>query len=283
MSGGRGKMRAGLSILVSLAALVVTGSVDSAPAACERGKEAGALVEEAQDLLAERTDETVEKALEKARKAAGLCPDLKEAWLLQASCWWEAGEALPKESKDQKRKRIEYFEKGEAAADRALALDPDDADALYSKTVNMASAADMKGWASSLWMFPTLLENMQKIDEIDPHYGYGSTDRFWGEVMTRVPLWLAARFGYDLEEDVIKPLEEELKLEPRYLGNYTYLARLLWKTGDEKNRDRALSLLKTAIESDPEALPEYRGDNRRQQEIARRMWKEYTGGEFPAR
>jgi hypothetical protein len=30
--------------------------------------------------------------------------------------------------------------------------------------------AAMKGWASSLWLFPTLLANMEKVDELSPHY-----------------------------------------------------------------------------------------------------------------
>jgi tetratricopeptide (TPR) repeat protein len=251
-----------------------------AHAACAEQAGADGLVNEAGPLWAQKTPQSVGEAVKKLEQAAALCPDDGAAWTLLTQAYWQSGDWLPREQKDE---RLALFNKGEAAADKALALDPKSIDGLYWKTTNMASAADMKGWASSLWMFPTLLKNMDQVDAMDPHYYYGATKRFWTEVLFRVPLWLAGRFGYDIEKDVLLPIEDEIKREPRYLGNYVYAARILWKVGGEEKQQQALDYLDAALKADPNALPAEAGDNASNQRDARRLWKEFTGKDWPER
>ncbi|HUT52937.1 MAG TPA: hypothetical protein VM658_06065 [bacterium] len=279
MGSGKRLIKNGLTCLI-MAALLGMAGAGTAAAACAEQATADGLVNEARPLWAQKTQTSVGDAVKKLEQAAALCPDDEAAWTLLTQAYWQTGDWLPREKKDG---RLALFVKGEAAADKVLALNPKSIDGLYWKTTNMASAADMKGWASSLWMFRTLLKNMDQVDAMDPHYYYGATERFWTEVMFRVPLWLAGKFGYDLEEDILKPLLEEIKREPRYLGNYVYAARILWKVGGEDKHKQALDYLDTALKADPNALAADAGDNAANQREARRLWKEFTGKDWPQR
>ena len=92
-----------------------------------------------------------------------------------------------------------------------------------------------------------------------------------------MPLFLAQCFGYD-PENIAGNLAAELRREPRYFANYTYLARLYWKMGE---KEKATNLLNYILVHDPFALYQYRGENIEHQLMACRLWKEYTGREHP--
>ena len=227
----------------------------------------------------DRTPQTMLEAIKLIEQAVQICPDHEKSWALLCELYWQYGDALPKKTRDDKKVRIEWFTKGEAAGDKALAVNPDNVQALFFKTCNMGGGADMKGWSSSLWMFPTLKENMEIVDQKQPHYLYGGTARFWCEVLFRVPLFLAGQFGYTVEGR-LQILEDEIKREPRYFSNYNYIAPLYWKTDEH---DKALRYLKKVIEGDPNAFPEQAGVNRMEQRRARRYWKHFTGKDYPER
>ena len=42
-------------------------------------------------------------------------------------------------------------------------------------------------------------------------------------------------------------------------------------------------MLEFVLSNDPNIMPEEKAENERQQKIAREMWKEYTGKEWPER
>jgi len=286
MHGSGARSGAAMCVGIAILTVVLSGAWPVSKArACpaEAKAKADALYKEAQELYFERLDhpENIKTAMAKAEEAVKICEDQAPLWAWVSALDFAMGESLPKESKADKDQRLDWFAKGEAAADTALKLDPKNLDALYWKTSNMASAADTKGWASSLWMFSTLMKNMQTIHDADPHYGYGAVYRFWVEVQMRVPLFLAGKFGLDLQKDLIEPLTEEIKREPRYLPNYVYLARVQWRTEDPKNREQALANLKIAITADPNALPAEKADNRVHQAMARDLWKQWTGKDYP--
>jgi hypothetical protein len=120
---------------------------------------------------------------------------------------------------------------------------------------------------------------MSRVDRRDPYYLYGATRRFGSEVFVRVPTWLTEQFGFKpeyLEED----LQMNIEKWPNYFDNYVFIARVyLW----EKNRSKALVALDYVLSHDPAAMPEEKAENVRQQETARKLWKEITGKEYPAR
>ena len=264
-----------LLAFVLAAASVAAEGLPPCPAADRVRTEA--LYGEAKAALNERYDEpTARAAVAMLDEAVTLCPGWDAAWVYLSEEAWNVGDALPAKAKAEK---MAWFRKGEAAGDRALAIDPSSAGGLYWKTTNTAGIADVKGWMSSLWLFPTLRANMNRVDALDPHYYHGIVARFWCAVFDRVPLFLADRFGVNVD-DLVARAEGEIRREPRYFSNHVYLARLLAK---RKDQGRALASLEYVLSHDPAALPDEKGDNAFEQGNARVAWKQITGKDYPAR
>jgi tetratricopeptide (TPR) repeat protein len=243
---------------------------DKAKSAHERYQEAVAMTRESLE------QEVLLRAISLLEDASQLDPGREEIWVKLSDLYWCYGDSLPKETREQRSVRLEYFDKGISAGKKAREINPDSVGGLYWETTNMASGGEMKGILSSLWMFPTLLENMDRVDELDDFYDYGAVDRFWSEVTVRIPVWVTKRFGYTLEERATD-LEDDIRREPGFFGNYTYLARIYWKIG---KKDEALKALEYVLTHDPADLPERKADNINEKKAAGRMWKEYTGKEF---
>ena len=256
-------------------------SINPARAQGEDAKvQADKLSGQAMAMLKDSLDNnTITQALVLLEKAAQLDPKNEQTWTQIAWRYWMLGDDLPKSSGDEKEARLKLFEKGMAAAQKAMALNPRSVGGLYWYTVNMAAAGEMRGILSSLGMAGTLFGNMSRVDRRDPYYLYGATRRFGSEVFVRVPTWLTEQFGFKpeyIEED----LQMNIEKWPNYFDNYVFIARVyLW----EKNQPKALDALDYVLSHDPAGMPEERAENLRQQQTARRLWKEITGKEHPAR
>lgn len=244
--------------------------------------ESSSLFQEAKRLFFEnRDDKNLRIVASKLEKAVELCPENHEAWKLMGFVYWDIGDRLPR---DQKKLKISWYEKGEAASDKVLEVDPHSPDGLFWKTTNMAGKADMKGWMQSLWIFSTMMKNMEQVDELQKkinnrHFFYGATDRFFCELITRIPLFLVGQFGLSVDQFTAR-IEKEISLQPGFFPNYTYGARLYWKIDNKK---RALDLLDFVLKNDPYIFPEERAYNQNQKNVARTMWKEFTKKEYPNR
>jgi len=240
--------------------------------------EADRLYQEARGVLKEKLDtESITRAIGLLEKAAELDPRNEEIWIEIAWRYWMLGDELPKESGDEKAKRMELFNKGLAAGEKALEINPKSIGGLYWYTVNLASQGEMKGILSSLSLAGTLFGNMSRVDRRDPYYLYGATRRFGSEIFVRIPTWLTERFGFKpeyIEEDLLLNIEKW----PNYFDNYTYLARVYLWMGD---KDKAVKMLEFVLSNDPSIMPEERAENERQQIFAREMWKDITGKEYP--
>ena len=268
------------SLIVMLCSLMLFTPGISLAATCST--ESSLLFQGAKRLFFENRDEqTLRVIVAKLEKAVELCPDNQEAWKLMGFVYWDIGDRLPR---DQKKLKISWYEKGEAASDKVLAADPNSPDGLFWKTTNMAGKADMKGWMQSLWIFSTIMKNMEQVDELQKkinnrHFFYGATDRFFCELITRIPLFLVSKFGLSVEEFTAR-IEKEISQQPGFFPNYTYAARLYWKIDNKK---RALDLLEFVLKNDPYIFPEERAYNLNQKSVARTMWKEFTKKDYPSR
>jgi len=259
--------------------LLLSGSV-SAQGAAEKKAEADKLYNQAVSMLKKSLNQkTINQALALLEKASELDPKNEEIWIQLAWSYWMLADEMPQDSKDQKKQRQELFEKGRAAGEKAMALNKRSVGGLYWYNVNMAAAGEMKGILESLSLAGQLFSNISRVDRRDPYYLYGATRRFGSEIFVRVPTWLTERFGFKpeyIEEDLLMNIEKW----PNYFDNYTYLARVyVWS--DQK--DKAIDMLEFVLSNDPNIMPEEKAENERQQKIAREMWKEYTGKEWPER
>jgi len=235
---------------------------------------------QAMALLKERLDiPNLRQAIALLEKAAEQDPGNEEIWCQLAWRYWMMGDNLPKQTGKEREVRLEWFEKGQAAGEKALALNPKSVPGLYWYTVNMASAGEMKGILSSLMLAGTLFGNMSRVDRRDPYFLYGATRRFGSEVLIRVPTFLTSKFGFK-HEYTVEDLEANIERWPNYFDNYNYLARVHGWAGE---KDKALLRLEFVLSHDPGIMPEEKAENTLQQEIARKLWQEYTGKEYPAR
>jgi tetratricopeptide (TPR) repeat protein len=239
------------------------------------------LYSQAMAIIKESLDEkSLTEALALLEESAELDPANEEVWIQIAWRYWMLGDSLPKESRAERARRLELFDKGMAAGEKAMELNKKSVGGMYWYTVNMASGGEMRGILTSLWMAGTLFGNMSRVDRRDPYYLYGATRRFGSEVFVRVPTWLTERFGFKTEY-IIEDLQDNINRWPNYFDNYTFLARVYWW---ERERDKALEMLEFVLSNPPEVMPEEKAENARQQVDARRMWKEYTEGkEYPDR
>jgi len=242
--------------------------------------EAQKLYEEAVTLVKESLDaEHLTKAIALLDRAAGIDPESDVIWAEIAMRCWFLGEDMPKESKKDRERRTEAFEKGLAAAEKAMGINKNSVGGIYWYTVNLAARGEMRGVLSSLALTGTLLINKGRVDRLDPDYLYGATRRLLSEVFVRVPGWLAEKFGFEphlVEEDLLANIEKW----PNFFANYTFLARVyVWA----KEKEKALAQLDYVLKGPADRMPDEKAENERQQRIAARMWKEYTGKEYPAR
>ena len=242
--------------------------------------EAQKLYEEAVTLVKESLDaEHLTKALALLDRAARIDPKSEAIWVEISWRCWLLGEDSSKESKKDRKLRMEIFEKGLAAGENAMRVNKNSVGGIYWYTVNLAARGEMQGVMSSLALTGIMLINEGRVDRLDPDYLYGATRRLLSEIFVRVPGWLAKKFGFKpqlVEEDLLENIEKW----PYFFSNYTFLARVyVWA----KDKEKALDQLDFVLKGPADRMPEEKSENEREQGIARRMWKEYTGKEYPAR
>ncbi|MDP8256134.1 MAG: hypothetical protein P9M14_10310 [Candidatus Alcyoniella australis] len=274
-------MNRSLTVLLCAILILTTASAAWADTCSDQARaEADQLYEQAMSTyLVDRTMADMKRAIPQLERATKLCPNHDQAWALLCELYWQYGDALPRKTSEQKKVRIGWFEKGIAAGERGYAVNPQNVQAFFFKATNESAAADMHGWSSSMWMLPKMREYMEQVEKMEPNYLYGGKDRFWCEVLVRVPLWLSNRMGYPPEEVAAK-IDGQIAREPRYLVNYNYAGRVFYKLDQH---DRALNYLTKAIEDDPDALPSQAGVNRMAQRNARVTWLNLTGKPYPQR
>jgi len=271
-----------LLILASLIIPIISHAQDpnAEITSVSRSAEAEELNTKAMSILQERLDEkSLSEAISCLEQAAKLDPSREEIWIKLSWHYWLLGDEIPKKTRLDRKRRLELNKRGMSAGERAIEINPKSVGGLFWFTVNMAAMGEMKGILSSLRMGGTLLGNMNRVDRRDPYYLHGGTRRFGSEVFVNIPRWIVKKFGFKpeyIEEDLI----ESIQRWPEYFDNYINLAKVYWWNG---NKDKALEQLEYVLTHSPDSMPEEKAENIRQQKIARRMWKGYTGREFPER
>lgn len=268
---------------IAVFALVVVCSADAVSWETVRirckNPEAQKLADELYQVLTNNlTDEDYEKAIGLMEKATGIEPDNDLLWVEMAGDCWNRGDMLPKKTSAQKKARLVYFDKGLDAARKALAIKKS-AGAHFWYATNLAAGGEMKGIVKSLWMLPDMIKNINASNELDPHYGHGASARFWAEVVTRVPDPIIKIAGLDPLEPM-RLIEAEIEREPLYFTNRIYISHYYVRMG---RKDDALAQLEFVITHKPEEYPNKaeHSNQRRYHAEAYKLWKEYTGKEYP--
>lgn len=245
-----------------------------------RNPEAQKLADQLYDMLIkEKSQANAKKAIELMEKASQIEPANDQLWIELSGDTWEYFDSLPKAAKPEQDIRLAGFNKGVAAAEKALAI-KETAAANFWWACNKASAGEMIGIMKSIPIFPQLMKHSEKCDKMDPDYGIGATARFWSEVIARVPDIAVKAVGMK-KEDAVIAIEAQIKKSPQYLNNYLFDARYMLRLN---RKEDALKILDVCLKADPKAgKPEWYSENVVTQRDSKKLWKEITGKEYPAR
>jgi len=138
--------------------------------------------------------------------------------------------------------RIGYLDGAISAADKAMALDPDDGWGLYWKSMALLMKADVDGGISSLGMVKDALKGFETVQKSEPAYDDAGAYRSHAKVLIEIPSWT---FMSD-SEAAVRMLEKAVEIAPGSILNRLYLAQAYV---EEDRRDDARAELEYLLKS----------------------------------
>lgn len=215
-----------MSLLAAL--LIVAAELPADPAAL--AKECYRQVEERTNTVAHMTEGAA--TCEKAALAAGASKDAGKSWVNVARARLRLGDATTGDA------AIAQYELGRKAAQAALALDPNDDDALFWDMAHMACIGRTKGIVNSLFMLPDLKAGLERVLELNPNHHYARDTL--AKVYHQVP---GVMGGSDEKAEAL--LLEVLRRDPKFTSTMVTLAQFYI---DEGRYDEARKWLTKVLE-----------------------------------
>lgn len=167
-----------------------------------------------------------------------------EAFIFLARVYLAWGDVRAKDREE----KLSAYERGRDLAKRAVELAPRNVDAHLWYAANVGRWGQTKGVLRSLFLIPTLKEEIRIILELDPKSAQGHG--LAGVVYMEVP----GLFGGDLDK-AEEELRKGLALDPRATNIRVDLARLLVKK--ERYEEARRELRKVLEEKNPRVLSDY--------------------------
>jgi tetratricopeptide (TPR) repeat protein len=165
--------------------------------------------------------------LASARKAADVWAgdlardprNFEAAWKLARVCYWLGGHALQNE-------RRGFLERGLAAAQKAIALEPNKPEGHFWLAADMGTMAESFGLSAGLKYRKPVKTELETVLRIDPSFMDGSADRVLGRWYFRVP----GLFGGS-KTQAEQHLRASLKYDPSSTVSHFFLAELMIDQG----------------------------------------------------
>jgi tetratricopeptide (TPR) repeat protein len=159
-------------------------------------------------------------------------PNNEDVWLKLSHAYNYMGFYILKDKNEKKK----VFEKGKAAAEHAVKINPKSAGGNYWLAMNMGCIGDINGVVSSVYMLHKLIPLLVASRESDPNYYYGGQYRFVGMMINEAPTFLLRANGKDLpgelsrkngykKEDQITYFLDAVNAGPNFFANRFCLAR----------------------------------------------------------
>jgi tetratricopeptide (TPR) repeat protein len=181
------------------------------------------------------------------------------AWKAARAWYWVGDHAQGEEA------RIAAFEKGIAAAEKAIEANPDSLGGHYWLGVNYGKYGSAKGVMKSLSLIDPIKEEMNKVIAMDPDYADGGPYRVLGRLYFKVP----GLFGGD-NDQAIENLQTAIRKGPRNYLSHVYLAEVYLDEGED-GKARALLEEVVAAGPPPGLEAEYAGWKAQAQQMLERM------------
>lgn len=223
-----------------------------------------------------------DEAIALYRQAVRIAPNYDQSWSGLGMALWNRTNFMPRSTKEEKAELQKVLSEAKQACQKALEIDPMSPGGNYWLSNILLTEARMGNWLKGAVILPTIFKLTDKVATVDPYYEHGAVFRTYAIVLTTVPTWLSARFGFT-PEIILPYLDKGIELSPDYFGNYTTRAGVYLKVGNDPDKQKALKDLEFVLTHDPDKLEGYQADNRARQKEARQTWKQTTGKDYPAR
>jgi tetratricopeptide (TPR) repeat protein len=138
--------------------------------------------------------------------------DFESLWKLARACYWLGGHVAP----DNRRQE---FERGIAAAQKAVALRADRPEGHFWMAANMGAMAESFGLRAGIKYRSPVKKALETVLMLDPGFQDGSADRALGRWYLKVP----RLFGGSKDKSV-EHLQRSLKYDPTSLASLYFLA-----------------------------------------------------------
>lgn len=192
------------------------------------------------------------------RRLASNPDDFEAAWKLGRAGYWLGGHV------DKDRRRAEY-ERGMAAAKRAVALRPDRPEGHFWLAADMGAMAESFGLVAGLRYRGPVKRELERVLELDASYQQGSADRALGRWYDKVP-----RLFGGSNERAVEHLRRSLIYDPTSAASHFFLAEV-WLDMDRRTEAMAELQAVLAAPLHPEWVPEVREFQARAAALLRRI------------
>jgi tetratricopeptide (TPR) repeat protein len=215
------------------------------------------------------------KAVEAYKEALAMKPeDVRLLIQLSKANYWLASQILLEEAKPDSRELLKILQEGIDYAETAMKLAPDDPGGYFWSCVNLGRYHSVNGVSLKvLSLMGMLLERTKKVDKLDKVYYLAGVKRFWGRVIFELPWIVRATGGYGLKDGKVL-MEEAIAVAPDFLANRRYYADYLLEMGE---KDMARLEYEKIINSPPDIMKDFVPENRMEQVLARKTYKEEFG------
>jgi len=250
------------------------------PKPVSKNQEAQELIDQAWAL--ERTGFTADifkECLELLEKANQLDPNNYTILTDLARYYWNYGDNLPKQTKEQQEKLVGIYKKGMSYAEDSLKL-KETAGGHYWLAANLAASREFSSILAQAGAFPAIYKHANQVEELEPDYFYGASEVLWAEIISRIPKVVVKMVGGNPQE-VVDGLNQNIKKWPNFFPTYIFKARFIYTYYGDK--EESLSLLDYVIKQSPEIFSEEAHFNRDAQNDAQELWKKITGKDYPQR
>ncbi|MCC7010904.1 MAG: tetratricopeptide repeat protein [Acidobacteria bacterium] len=177
------------------------------------------------------------------RRLAADPNDFEAAWKLGRAGYWVGGHV------DRDKRRAQY-ERGMAAARRAILLQPDRPEGHFWLAADMGAMAESFGLIAGIRYRGPVKRELEIVLRIDPAFQQGSADRALGRWYDKVP----SLFGGS-NAKAVEHLQRSLTYDPESAASHYFLAEVLL---DMKRKGEARAELEKVIDAPlhPEWIPE---------------------------
>ena len=209
------------------------------------------------------------KLIEIYRNVTTLDPGSETHWIALAYANFWLGNRLSLE-KDTKRERLTLYLDCVSAAREAIRINPNSTGGNFWLVLCQGRYTQTHGLLGGSFALGDSIRSMQVVLLNDREYYFGGVDRYWGRVFYEVPGLLRKIINFTLEDSEYF-LKRAISIAPDFLMNHRYLAETYLKMGEE---EKARKVLEKILNSSAGTLPAAEPENLREQEIARRIWRE---------